>query len=86
MMSMKKENTTIVFDNEPRNKQIVDKMYKVIDAGFNICVWPKNILLKDINDMVISSNLSAVEIKTIIDNNTYTKLSALQKVNDWKLC
>ena len=85
MMSMSKQNTTIVFDNEPRNKQIVDKMYKVIDAGFNICVWPKNISEKDINDMVISSKLTTVEIKTIIDNNTYTKLSALQKVNDWKL-
>ena len=86
MMSMSKQNTTIVFDNEPRNKQIVDKMYKVIDAGFNICIWPKNISEKDINDMVISSKLTTVEIKTIIDNNTYTKQSALQKVNDWKLC
>ena len=43
-------------------------------------------VVKDINDMVISSKLTTVEIKTIIDNNTYTKLSALQKVNDWKLC
>ena len=36
-----KENTTIVFDNEPRNKEIIKRMEKIIRAGWTICVWPE---------------------------------------------
>ena len=81
----KKENVVLVPDNEPRNKEIVNKLYKLVDNGYNICVWPKTIRHKDINDMVIN-NIDAVEIKKIIDSNTHSKLSALQKINDWKNC
>ena len=68
-----------------RNKEIVNKLYKLVDNGYNVCVWPKTIRHKDINDMVIN-NIDAVEIKKIIDSNTHSKLSALQKINDWKNC
>jgi hypothetical protein len=84
-INLSKDNSTVIFDNEPRSKEIIDKMYKVIDDGYNICIWPASLKNKDINDMIIH-NLSPIEIKTIIDNNTYTKLSALQKLNNWKLC
>ena len=39
-----KENTTIVFDNEPRNKEVVKRMKKIISDGWTICIWPENIL------------------------------------------
>ena len=85
MIGMKKEDTTIILDNEPRNKEIVNKLYKLVDHGYNVCIWPKTIRHKDINDMVIN-NIDEVEIKKIIDSNTHSKLSALQKINDWKNC
>ena len=38
---------------------------------------------KDINDMIIAGKTSA-KIQTIISNNTYCGLEALQQINDWK--
>ena len=42
-----------VYDNEPRNKQIVDRISKQIDNGERIVIWPSNIKEKDINDMIL---------------------------------
>ena len=43
-----------IFDNEPRNKQICDRMAKVIDSGNKVVVWKNTIKEKDINDMVLA--------------------------------
>ena len=80
-MSLK--NAVYIFDNEPRNKQIVDKMQQLIFLNKNICIFPKSLKHKDINDMIMA-DMSQVEIQTIIDNNTFSKLSAQHKLNDWK--
>ena len=42
-----------VFDNEPRNREIVNRISKTIDRGEQVVIWPNNILEKDINDMVL---------------------------------
>ena len=77
------ENITYIFDNEPRNKEIVNRMYKVIELDFNVVIWPEDIQLKDVNDMIMSG-LTIIELQDIISNNTYSKLSALTKLNYWK--
>ena len=77
------ENITYIFDNEPRNKEIVKRMYKVIEQDFNVVIWPDEIQLKDVNDMIMSG-LTIIELQDIISNNTYSKLSALTKLNYWK--
>ena len=77
------ENITYIFDNEPRNKEIVKRMYKVIEQDFNVVIWPDEIQLKDVNDMIMSG-LTKFELQDIISNNTYSKLSALTKLNYWK--
>ena len=77
------ENITYIFDNEPRNKEIVKRMYKVIEQDFNVVIWPEDIQLKDVNDMIMSG-LTKFELQDIISNNTYSKLSALTKLNYWK--
>ena len=77
------ENITYIFDNEPRNKEIVKRMYKVIEQDFNVVIWPEEIQLKDVNDM-IKSGLTKLELQDIISNNTYSKLSALTKLKYWK--
>jgi transcription elongation factor Elf1 len=74
---------TYIFDNEPRNKEIINRMYKMIDNGFNIVIWPEDQTLKDINDMIISG-LTKLQIKDIITDNSYSQLSALTKLNHWK--
>ena len=77
------ENITYIFDNEPRNKEIVKRMYKVIEKDFNVVIWPEDLQLKDVNDMIMSG-LTKLQLQDIISNNTYSKLSALTKLNYWK--
>ena len=73
---------TFVYDNEPRNKQIVSNMRKTIDMGYKICVWPDTIEQKDINEMVLAG-MHPSQIQHIIDNNTYEGLIATMKMNQW---
>jgi len=77
-----KENAVVVYDNEPRNKQIVDNMDKSIKAGMNVCFWP-NTNGKDINEMIING-LSPAAVQLIIDNNTFKGLDAEMKLLTWK--
>jgi len=58
-------------------------MYKVIEQNYNVVVWPDDIQLKDVNDMIMSG-VSKTELKEIISSNTYSKLGALTKLNYWK--
>ena len=46
-----------VFDNEPRNREINNRISKVIDRGDKVVIWPSHIMQKDINDMVLSLSL-----------------------------
>ena len=69
-----------IFDNEPRNREIVARISKVIDRGDTIVIWPKNIQQKDINDM----HLAGHDVQTLVESNIYQGLQATLKFNDWK--
>ena len=36
-----KKDVVFIFDNEPRNKEIIDRMYKLIDKEYMIVIWMK---------------------------------------------
>lgn len=61
--------TVLIFDNEPRNKEIVKLMQDAIKLGHNVVIWPDTIGQKDINEMIIAG-ISQDEIEKIISNNT----------------
>jgi DNA primase len=82
-IGLKPSNTTIVYDNEPRNKDIVNAIDKVIDLGYSVCIWPDSIEYKDVNDMV-KSGMTAEQIQKIIDEHTYKDLLAKMKLTQWK--
>lgn len=73
----------LVWDNEPRNREIVKHMEKAIELGYNLCVWPKNMEEKDINDMILAG-YSPAEIQAIIDKNTFSNLRAKLEYEQWK--
>lgn len=73
----------LVFDNEPRNKEVVNIIKKAIDAGEKVVVWDEFIEGKDINEMV-NKGKSVSEIKNIIDQSVYSGLEAQLKFNLWK--
>lgn len=77
------KDVVMVYDNEPRNKEIVKKMEKSVDQGRKIVVWPSKINHKDINDMVIAG-MRCADIRLIIQNNTFSDLSAKMALNVWK--
>jgi DNA-directed RNA polymerase subunit RPC12/RpoP len=69
-----------VFDNEPRNKQIVDRYEKTIASGEQVVIWPKEVQEKDINDMVLAGR----DVRTMVESNVYSGLEAKVKLIDWK--
>jgi hypothetical protein len=78
-----KSKVVLVFDNEPRNKEIVNKMEHAIDNHFNVVIWPEFMEDKDINDMALS-NFSPDEIQDIIDKHTVLNLRAKMEFVNWK--
>ena len=76
------EGSSIVFvyDNEPRNKEIVGRIEKCISRGDRVIIWPTIIVDKDINDMVLSGH----DIMSVLKSNTYSGLEAQIKFNNWK--
>ena len=73
----------LIFDNEPRNKEIVKLMQDAIKLNHNVVIWPDTIVGKDINEMVINGILID-EIETIISSNTFNGLQAQTKFVFWK--
>ena len=80
---LEKENTTIVFDNERRNYEVLKQIEKTINLGYNVVLWPDDVKEKDINDMVISGKTKD-EIQTIIKNNTYQGNMAKIRFTTWR--
>ena len=77
------EKKVLIFDNEPRNKEIVKLMADAIKLGYDVVIWPDTIEEKDINEMVMSG-ISPDEIERIISSNTFTGLRAQMKFISWK--
>ena len=84
-LKVEPSNVTYIFDNEPRNKEIIKRMYDVIEKDYNLVVWPDDMRHKDINDMIVSG-MSIAEVQTIISTNTFAKLEALTKLSYYKKC
>jgi len=69
-----------VYDNEPRNKEIVTRIEKCIEKGDQVVIWPLGIDQKDINDMVLAGH----DIMSVLKANIYSNLEAKIKFNNWK--
>ena len=69
-----------IYDNEPRNIEIVRRIGNTIDSGDSVVIWPNSIDDKDINDMV----MSGLDVQSVIESNTYSGLEAKLKFNTWK--
>lgn len=83
LTDLPKENIVAIYDNEPRNKEIVSKIEKAIEAGYRLCIWPTNIEHKDINDMVLAG-YTPEQVKEIIDACTYSGPTAKLHFAIWR--
>tara|TARA_X000000368_G_C23011630_1_gene703760 strand:- start:611 stop:1585 length:975 start_codon:yes stop_codon:yes gene_type:complete len=69
-----------IYDNEPRNNEIVKRISSTINRGEKVIIWPNNIHEKDINDMFLVGH----DIMKVLESNTYSGLEANIKFNHWK--
>ena len=69
-----------VYDNEPRNREIVRRISDTIDRGDKVVIWPSNIEEKDINDMVLAGH----SVQELLESNIYNGLKAKLQFNTWK--
>jgi transcription elongation factor Elf1 len=74
------DNFVRVYDNEPRNSEIVSRYASAIARGERVVIWPSGLKEKDINDMF----LSGLNVQSVIESNTYNGLEAKLKFNTWK--
>lgn len=75
-------NLVLVFDNQPRNKEVCKIIEKNIDQGYNVVIWPQTIEEKDINEMVVSGR----DVNQLVNKNTFRGLTAKAKFMAWKRC
>ena len=80
MAHLKGSSIVYVYDNEPRNKEIVGRIQRCIDKGERVVIWPRGIDQKDINDIVLAGH----DIMPILNSNIYSNLEAKIKFNYWK--
>ena len=73
-------NPIWIYDNEPRNREIVSRIERTISKGDPVVIWTDSIDDKDINDMV----MSGLDVQSVIQSNTYSGLEAKLKFNIWK--
>ena len=77
---LKGSDLILVYDNEPRNREVVNRIERCIERNQRVVIWPNNIIEKDINDMVLAGH----DVMSVLKSNTYSGLEAKVKFNSWK--
>ena len=77
------DNTVLIYDNEPRNREIVNMVERAVKNNYRVVIWPNTVEGKDINEMIMDG-MTESEIKEIIDTNTFSGLRALTEFTYWK--
>lgn len=72
-------NRVLVWDNEPRSKEITRHIHRGIAAGERVVLWPHH-LPKDANDMLAAGH----DVLSIITTHTYHGLQAELEFQQWR--
>jgi hypothetical protein len=81
-LGIPKDKLVVIFDNQPRNKEVSKIIDKAVNSNYNVVIWPQTLQEKDINDMVLADKDPA----KIISKNIYNGLEAKMKFTAWKRC
>jgi len=77
-------NAVYVFDNEPRNEQICDRMEKILEQGHKLVIWPSYIPSgEDINDLV-TAGFSQEQVNEVLTDNIYEGLMGKLQLSNWR--
>lgn len=70
-------------DQEPRNPQIVGRLYSLVESGERICILPDEFSEKDANEIHIEMGLSRSELYNLAVEHSYSGLRAKLKLSRW---
>jgi len=76
------QDLIFILDNEPRSRSVCNVIKDLINKNEKICIFPTNIIDKDINDMV----LNGINVDGIIRENTHKGASAMMAYTTWRKC
>jgi len=85
LYSLNGENVVLVFDNQPRNKQVVKRVESYVQRGYPMVIWNSSWTYKDINDAILSG-LSVSAVEHILNKSTFKGLALKLAIRDWKKC
>jgi transcription elongation factor Elf1 len=80
-----KNKLVLVFDNQPRNKEIVKLMINCARQNYRMAVWPLSVTEKDINEMILNG-YTTDDVYMLINKNTFQGLELEVAINNWKKC
>jgi hypothetical protein len=78
-LGISKDKMVIIFDNQPRQKEVVDIIDRTIKKGYHVVIW-NGIKSKDINDMMLAGEDYVGQLQSNVCNG----LMATHKFNQWK--
>jgi hypothetical protein len=79
------EEAVLIFDNQPRNKQVVKRVESFVSRGYAMVIWNSTWNYKDINDAILSG-CSVPVIEDILNKSTFKGLALKLAIRDWKKC
>jgi hypothetical protein len=79
------EDTVLIFDNQPRNKQVVKRVESFVSRGCAMVIWDSSWNYKDINDAILSG-CSSSAIESMLNKSTHKGLALKLAIRDWKKC
>jgi len=83
-LNILKHKFIIIYDNEPRNPDVVRNIRKTIEHGYSTFLWPSDLHFKDLNEWYCNSAVSFNTIKKTIDSNVYSGLNAELRFSQWR--
>lgn len=79
-----KDNLVLIPDRQPKHKNVVKAIEKMVEAGYAVCLMPETYYNKDLNDMLINGEITIDKMKTEVDKNTYQGLRAKLFFSKWR--
>lgn len=73
-------NPTLIWDNEPRNRDVVRYMKEALKLGETVVIFPESNPFKDINEMF----LGGYNVEKLVERNKYMGLTGLLQHSIWK--
>lgn len=78
------DNCVFIFDNQPKNKEVVKMINKAVVKGYKTFIWPTNITEKDLNVLVTDGKYTHGELLELVNTHTYQQLRAKLAFTAWK--